>query len=76
MKPLTPYLFFNGNCREAMKFYQDCFGGKLDLITYADSPKDACPQDADKNEVMHAALRNDTFFLMASDWPAKGAKQR
>jgi uncharacterized glyoxalase superfamily protein PhnB len=44
MKPLTPYLFFNGNCREALNFYKDCFGGQLELMTYADAPnKEACP---------------------------------
>jgi PhnB protein len=43
MKPLTPYLFFAGNAREAMEFYKDCFGGKLEVMTYADAPEDACP---------------------------------
>lgn len=26
---LHAYLTFNGNCREAMTFYQDCLGGEL-----------------------------------------------
>jgi PhnB protein len=28
MKEATPYLVFNGNCREAMTFYQSCLGGE------------------------------------------------
>ena len=43
MKQLTPYLFFDGNAREAMEFYKECFGGKLEVMTYADAPEDACP---------------------------------
>lgn len=27
MKYMNPYLMFEGNAREAMMFYADCFGG-------------------------------------------------
>jgi len=27
----TPFLFFDGNCAEAMTFYQKCLGGELTL---------------------------------------------
>lgn len=27
---INPYLNFNGNCREAMTFYRDCLGGRVD----------------------------------------------
>jgi PhnB protein len=34
-----PYLFFNGNCREAIEFYRNTFNGKLvDLKTYSEAP--------------------------------------
>ena len=72
MKPLTPYLFFNGNCREAMEFYKDCFGGELEIMTYADAPEDACPGgdvQSVKDKIMHACLTKDDFILMASDNP-------
>ena len=26
---LNPYLLFNGNCADAFKFYEKCFGGKI-----------------------------------------------
>lgn len=69
MKPLIPYLFFNGNCREAMNFYQQCFGGELEIFTYGDSPEQVPHKNADKNEIMHAKLINDSLSMMASDWP-------
>ena len=34
MKSVTTYLHFNGNCREAMSFYQTCLGGELHLQPY------------------------------------------
>jgi PhnB protein len=37
---LAPYIFFKGNCREAMEFYKEVFGGELDLMAYEDVPGD------------------------------------
>jgi PhnB protein len=73
MKPLTPYLFFDGICREAMEFYKSCFGGKLELMTYADAPEgNQCPGgdiESAKDKIMHGCLTEGTFTLMASDNP-------
>ena len=34
-----PYLAFNGNCADAMRFYERVLGGKLEvLMSGADSP--------------------------------------
>jgi uncharacterized glyoxalase superfamily protein PhnB len=33
MAKINAYLTFNGNCREAMTFYQSCFDGDLTLET-------------------------------------------
>lgn len=38
---LTPFLLFDGNCAEAMEFYQSCFGGDLALTRLADTPMHA-----------------------------------
>jgi hypothetical protein len=35
---LNAYLMFNGDCKEAMEFYKNCFGGKLDVMTISQSP--------------------------------------
>jgi PhnB protein len=62
---LHPYLNFDGNTDQAMKFYAECLGGKLEIMRFGDSPMDV-PADQ-KNRVMHATLKSDTFTLMASD---------
>ena len=65
MKDITPYLTFNGTCRQAMTFYKDILGGDLELMDFADSPVDV-PNEA-KNNIMHASLTNNGVNLMASD---------
>ncbi len=62
-----PYLFFRGNCREAMKFYQSIFGGELFLQTYQESGTSM--QGMNDEDIMHAALTADGFMIMASDTP-------
>ncbi|MBK0402121.1 VOC family protein [Adhaeribacter sp. BT258] len=65
MAHLTPYLAFNGNCREAMEFYKTVFGGELQIQTFGQAPVNA--SEADKSRVMHAQLSSGNFMLMASD---------
>lgn len=70
MKAVTPYLFFNGNCRQAMEFYKKCFGGELHLMTYGDAPKDACASGMPafpKDKIMHSKLQRGDFTVLASD---------
>src|SRR4029079_13437539 len=38
MLSCTPFLLFDGNCAEAMKFYHVCFGGNLVLTKLGDTP--------------------------------------
>jgi PhnB protein len=74
LKQLNPYLHFSGNCREAMEFYRDALGVKLDLQTVGESPMAAQMPDA-KDNVMHATLKKgDTIILMASDMMEGSAK--
>ena len=67
MHQLNTYLFFDGTCADAMRFYEHTLGGKLDLITHAQSPiaGEAPPGSADR--IMHARLVFDGGTLMASD---------
>ena len=63
----TPYLTFNDNCREAMNYYKACFGGDLTLQTVAETPIAAqCPAGMQEH-VMHSALSNNDFVIMATD---------
>jgi len=66
MTQLNVYLTFNGNCREAMTFYNDCIGGTLNLQTFGDAGGEATPE-AERDLVMHANIVKDGFLLMASD---------
>lgn len=67
MAQLNVYLFFNGNCLEAMEFYHSCFGGELQISTFGESPGAEKFPDTEQNLVMHAHLTNGKFNLMASD---------
>ena len=64
---LDPYLFFRGNCREAMEFYKDIFGGNLDVSLFEDSPGDFPEKETMKGKVMHALLSGGDIRLMGSD---------
>jgi PhnB protein len=74
MATLDSYIFFDGNCAEAMRFYERVTGGKiLMMLKYSDSPvphdpKMCAPGDMDR--VMHANLVIEGRSLMASDTPA------
>jgi len=79
MTTLFPYLTFNGNCREAMLFYQRCLGtGKEDelyLQTLAGSPGTKELPANLQQYVVHATLKTDKLVLMATDLvPEEGLK--
>jgi PhnB protein len=65
---LAPYIFFKGNCAEAMEFYKDIFGGKLDLMKYEDTPGDFPGKSEMTGKVMNSSLVTDGgFTIRASD---------
>lgn len=68
MKEITPYLTFDGNCREAMTFYASSLGAELQMMPFSEAPKGefTFPQEA-KDRVMHARLSKGQAVLMASD---------
>jgi PhnB protein len=44
---LTPYLSFNGNTREAFKFYETALGANIQtMLSYADMPAPTGPTDS------------------------------
>ena len=67
MLQLDTYLFFDGNCADAMRFYERTLGGKLQLMTHGDSPMAAQTPPGSANRIMHARLELDGRLLMASD---------
>src|SRR6476619_995455 len=67
MPDLSTYLFFPGNCGEAMRFYEKTFGGKLDIMTIGQSPMASEMPPAAADKIMHARLVFDGGVIMASD---------
>ena len=66
---LTPYLSFNGNAAEAMRFYQSVIGGELKMETFEEAK---VPHGlSEKDMIIHATLKNGDFVLMASDGRAE-----
>lgn len=70
MAQLYSYLTFNGNCRQAMTFYQHCLGGELNFQTIGESPLSEPLPKAMKSYIIQATLRKDGFVLMATDMVA------
>ncbi len=64
---LDAYLFFEGNCREAMEFYKGVFGGTLDMQPYDEIPGDMPGKAEMKGKIIHARLAGGDVNLMASD---------
>lgn len=67
MTQIISYLTFNGNCRDAMLFYQACFGGELSLQTVGESPMADQLPAAMKDTILHGVLTSGNLTLMASD---------
>jgi PhnB protein len=66
-----PYLSFNGNCAEAMRFYERALKGTLEvLLRNADSPMAAQTPKEHAERIMHARLAlPDGGMLYAGDCP-------
>lgn len=75
---LDPYIFFQGNAREAMEFYKSVFGGELTMQTMGEVPEGAEERkmitEENKDQIMHAALRGGDIALYGSDSPKASAK--
>ena len=64
---LIPYLTFNGNCRQAMAFYQECLGGTLKFQSVSEAPLGKDLPLPMKNCILHAVLKSDHLQLAATD---------
>jgi len=71
---LVPYLNFNGQCREAMTFYQQCLGGELVLQKISESPMAAQMPPGMESNILHSSLSNEHLVLMGSDMIGQGLK--
>ncbi len=68
-----PFLLFDGDCAEAMTFYQQCLGGELALTRLGDTPmKDQFPPEK-HGRIINAHLQSGAIAISASDWMASPA---
>jgi PhnB protein len=66
----TPFLLFDGNCAEAMVFYQSCLGGTLTLTKLGDTPmKEQFPPEKHER-IINAQLKSGAIEISATDWMA------
>lgn len=72
---LAPYIFFKGNCEEAMKFYQEVFGGELSLNHFPDSG-DGVPEGFSGKVSFAELVCGDGFRLRAIDSPIANPEAR
>lgn len=76
MSQINAYLTFNGNCREAMTFYNTCLGGDLRFQTIGESPMaDKLPIEMQQS-ILHATLSKGNLTLMGSDMVGESGLKR
>jgi PhnB protein len=67
---LNPYLFFNGQCEAAFKFYEQCLGGKIvAMVRHAGTPAEKEVPANWRDKIIHARLVVGDEVLMGSDAP-------
>lgn len=68
---ITPYLFFSGQCEEALQFYAEAVGARLEMkMRYDQSPEPVPPgqlQPGFETKIMHASFWIGDSLVMASD---------
>ncbi|TMI71199.1 MAG: VOC family protein [Bacteroidetes bacterium] len=67
MAQINAYLKFDGNCREAMTFYKECFGGELIFNTVKGSPLENFMKPEEGDKILHSSLISDKLVLFASE---------
>lgn len=65
MTKINAYLNFNGDCREAITFYQQCLGGELVLQKISESPRAAQIPSEMGPKILHSSLNKGSLVLMA-----------
>jgi len=69
---LELFIYFNGNCREAVEFYAKVFKSEVgNLMTYGEAPQapNHSVPDADKERVLYAGVPIGKSVVMFSDVP-------
>lgn len=65
MKSITPYLFFAGTCKDALRFYEYALDGRIgNLLHYKDIPGTE-PEFGER--VLNSSFHAENIHFMASD---------
>jgi PhnB protein len=64
------YVNYNGNCREAFRFYEQHLGGTITMMsTFREMPGAANIPEERKDDILHARIRIGGAVLMGADIP-------
>jgi len=67
---INPYLFYDGKCEAAFRYYEKVLGGKIEMMMTHDSAPESMPTPPEWNKkIMHAKITIGGQILMASDAP-------
>jgi len=81
---VQPYLYFDGKTEEALKFYADKLGAKVEvMLRFSDAPKGSMPAEGSPGgpppgsagKVMHSNFRIGDTQIMASDGMCGGSAE-
>jgi PhnB protein len=67
---VNPYLFYNGNCEAAFKYYEKVLGAEIEaMLTHEGTPAAEHTPPEWQKKIIHAKISIDGEVLMASDAP-------
>ncbi|MFS8082911.1 MAG: VOC family protein [Ginsengibacter sp.] len=68
MEAIIPYLNFNGNASDALKFYTNALNGKVEMSqTFGDAQMEM--PETHKDKILHAVFTSGDLKFMVSDCP-------
>ncbi|HMT50221.1 VOC family protein [Dietzia sp. UBA5065] len=69
----SPYISFPGNAADAFPYYRDLFGGRLEVMTYAQFPSmEGFPFTPPPEAVAHATMESPSITLTGGDGMGDG----
>ena len=67
---VNPYLFFDGDCEEAFKFYERLLGGKvISMMPHEGTPAEKTVSAEWRKKIIHARMEIGNQIVMGSDAP-------
>ncbi len=65
-----PYLFFDGSCAEAFRFYAETLGGRIEMMmTHGEVPEPNATPPEWRDKIVHARLVAGDAVLLGCDRP-------